>query len=75
MKLRVVFSLALLFFHLHLSSGNAVYHVKQQEDAKNIALTFDDGPHQILSPKLLDALKTRAAKVTFFVMVSSIFTP
>lgn len=33
-----------------------------------IALTFDDGPHSKYTPVLLDALKKRGAKVTFFVL-------
>lgn len=33
-----------------------------------IALTFDDGPHATLTPKLLDILKERGIKVTFFVI-------
>lgn len=35
---------------------------------KNVALTFDDGPHAILTPLLLDRLNGTNAKVTFFVM-------
>lgn len=35
---------------------------------KYIALTFDDGPHKVLTPRLLDGLKDLGAKVTFFVM-------
>ncbi|MFA7343373.1 MAG: polysaccharide deacetylase family protein [Terrimicrobiaceae bacterium] len=33
-----------------------------------IALTFDDGPHATLTPKLLDTLKEKGVKVTFFVL-------
>ena len=33
-----------------------------------IAMTFDDGPHSTLTPKLLDILKERNIKVTFFVI-------
>ncbi|MEI6072979.1 MAG: polysaccharide deacetylase family protein [Verrucomicrobiae bacterium] len=33
-----------------------------------IALTFDDGPHPTLTPKLLDLLKEKGIKVTFFVL-------
>jgi peptidoglycan/xylan/chitin deacetylase (PgdA/CDA1 family) len=33
-----------------------------------IAMTFDDGPHATLTPKLLDILKARNIKVTFFVI-------
>jgi len=32
------------------------------------ALTFDDGPHASLTPKLLDILKARKVKATFFVV-------
>ena len=47
----------------------AIYSVKSQEEGKNyIALTFDDGPHATLTPRLLDALKAKEAKATFFVM-------
>ena len=45
------------------------YDVKPQEEGqKNIALTFDDGPHGTLTPLLLDVLRDRNAKATFFVM-------
>ena len=33
-----------------------------------IAMTFDDGPHATLTPKLLDLLKERNIKATFFVI-------
>ncbi|MEI8309624.1 MAG: polysaccharide deacetylase family protein [Verrucomicrobiota bacterium] len=33
-----------------------------------IALTFDDGPHPTLTPKLLDILKEKGVKATFFVL-------
>ena len=33
-----------------------------------IALTFDDGPHPTLTPKLLDILKGKGVKATFFVL-------
>ncbi len=34
---------------------------------KKIALTFDDGPHPIYTPELLDGLRKREVVVTFFV--------
>ena len=37
-------------------------------DGPYIALTFDDGPHPQLTPKLLDILKERGVKATFFVV-------
>jgi peptidoglycan-N-acetylglucosamine deacetylase len=36
-----------------------------------VAMTFDDGPHPTLTPKLLDILKERNIKCTFFVIGSS----
>jgi len=33
-----------------------------------IAITFDDGPHATLTPKLLDILKERGVKATFYVI-------
>lgn len=39
-----------------------------QADEKRIALTFDDGPHFTLTPKVLDVLLRRGVKATFFVL-------
>lgn len=36
-------------------------------DLKKIALTFDDGPHPVYTPKLLDGLKERGIKASFFI--------
>lgn len=37
-------------------------------DGPYIAMTFDDGPHATLTPKLLDILAAHHMKVTFFVL-------
>lgn len=37
-----------------------------------IALTFDDGPHPVYTPELLDGLKERNVQVTFFVVGKNI---
>lgn len=37
-------------------------------DGPYIAMTFDDGPHPELTPKLLDELKKRNLKATFYVV-------
>lgn len=39
-----------------------------KEDAKKIALTFDDGPDPEYTPKLLNGLKERNVRATFFVI-------
>lgn len=36
--------------------------------AQSVALTFDDGPHPLFTPKVLDALAERDAVATFFVL-------
>jgi len=37
-------------------------------DGSYVALTFDDGPHKENTPRLLDILKKRGVKATFFVV-------
>lgn len=39
---------------------------------KQIALTFDDGPHAEYTPRLLDGLKERNVRATFFLMGQNI---
>ena len=38
------------------------------DSPRKIALTFDDGPHPYYTQQLLDGLKERGARATFFVM-------
>lgn len=38
------------------------------EEAKNVYLTFDDGPTQEVTPKVLDVLKEHDVEATFFVL-------
>lgn len=37
-----------------------------------VALTFDDGPHGVLTPKLLDILRKEGVQATFFVLGSNV---
>ena len=39
-----------------------------QNTEKIMYLTFDDGPHKITTPKILDALAKRGVRATFFVL-------
>lgn len=66
----ILLSLLLLLLHIDLSdaASDVYYSIEQKNDEKNIALTFDDGPHGVLTPRLLDILKEKGAKATFFVM-------
>lgn len=42
------------------------------QQVKKIALTFDDGPHPVYTKKLLDGLKERGVKATFFLIGKNI---
>lgn len=62
-------------------AGEAVYLIRQEgrkeETEKNgeqpkIALTFDDGPNAQFTPFLLDGLKERGVKATFFLIGKNI---
>jgi len=55
-------------------SGNEICKLEEDEsldnnesDIKKIALTFDDGPHPYYTLQLLEGLKERDIKVTFFI--------
>lgn len=50
------------------SSVSASNLADGMEDSKKIALTFDDGPHPYYTEQLLDGLKERGVKATFFVL-------
>lgn len=55
---------------IRLLSGSATAGQRQEtqkEQIKKIALTFDDGPHPCFTEQLLDGLKERGVKATFFV--------
>lgn len=43
-----------------------------QPGERTVALTFDDGPHEKWTPALLDGLKERGVKATFFLMGENI---
>ena len=45
-----------------------VTYTAGSRDKKLIALTFDDGPHSSLTPRLLQILRERNVKATFFVL-------
>ncbi|CAM4078508.1 polysaccharide deacetylase family protein [Lederbergia lenta] len=47
-------------------TGDVIWDIKAEE--KVIALTFDDGPHSVYTPQILDVLAKYNAKATFFVI-------
>lgn len=62
---------SVLFLCAFLVSGKEhasnVYHAHENSGMK-IALTFDDGPHPYLTPKILDILKKYKVHATFFLV-------
>ena len=44
------------------------YQKKFKKDTLNIAITFDDGPHPEITPKVLDVLREEGVKASFFVI-------
>lgn len=54
-----------------LTEGNTVMKSEIIIEDKKVALTFDDGPHPEYTPKLLDGLKKRNVKCTFFLLGQS----
>ncbi len=49
-------------------AGAAVTYASVRVNGPFIAMTFDDGPHATLTPRLLDMLKERKIHATFFVI-------
>jgi peptidoglycan/xylan/chitin deacetylase (PgdA/CDA1 family) len=43
---------------------------KIESDRKVVALTFDDGPNPVATPKILDTLRQKGVRATFFVLGS-----
>ncbi|MEY8523459.1 polysaccharide deacetylase family protein [Lachnospiraceae bacterium 38-10] len=52
------------------SKGIDIHVSERKTDVteEKIAITFDDGPHPVYTEKLLDGLKERGVKATFFVL-------
>lgn len=69
----IIFGLLFFFrseiYHVITNSIKVMngYAVTGEDSRKVIALTFDDGPHPIYTPKLLEGLKERNVTATFFV--------
>lgn len=50
------------------SMEKKVYFNGSAKEGKQVALTFDDGPDAIVTPKILDILKENEIKATFFLL-------
>lgn len=57
---------ALFFDQAVLMRSGTFYHLNTKE--KVVALTFDDGPSPIWTPRILEALKKSGIKATFFML-------
>lgn len=51
---------------------DSFYAASAEPDEKLLALTFDDGPHPIYTKKLLDGLRERHVKASFFLVGENI---
>lgn len=72
-KTLVVLSVAFLLYMVGMKSGKVKAVVAGNiQDSKKIAITFDDGPHPYYTEQLLDGLKERGVKATFFVVGKSV---
>ncbi|MFT6862033.1 MAG: peptidoglycan/xylan/chitin deacetylase (PgdA/CDA1 family) [Akkermansiaceae bacterium] len=49
-------------------AGQTVSHSRGLSNQPYVAMTFDDGPHPKNTPRLLDILRTRNIKATFYVI-------
>ena len=67
MVLIILLAAAFMAGYLHQEKVEAMGKSVEEGDKKKIALTFDDGPHPHYTEQLLDGLKKRGVKATFFV--------
>ena len=54
------------------AASNSVLSTLVDPDGKFVALTYDDGPSSVITPRILDILEKHSAKATFFVLGSRI---
>jgi peptidoglycan/xylan/chitin deacetylase (PgdA/CDA1 family) len=61
-------TLLVLYLLFHPRNQWMVANRSRVEGARCVALTFDDGPDPVYTPKLLDLLREKGVKATFFVV-------
>ena len=61
-----------LVYRPRVNIGFGQYKASSIHGTKKISLTYDDGPHIINTPKILDLLKEYNVKATFFVLTANI---
>ncbi|MEY8518729.1 polysaccharide deacetylase family protein [Lachnospiraceae bacterium 29-84] len=50
------------------TGGEDIPDGSMEGEKKMVAITFDDGPHPTYTPKMLEALRERGVKATFFLL-------
>lgn len=60
------------FYRPGVDLGFDQYKTSSLNKTKTVALTFDDGPHPIRTPKVLDLLKKYNVKATFFILTEKV---
>jgi len=65
---KILFCLSLSLFSLNLFAEKSAVKIKPLPGT--IALTFDDGPHPVYTPQILEILKKNNIKATFFMVGS-----
>ena len=73
-KIGLLLSFFAVFFIGKRGMEQAVETVNELSDEEHpeIALTFDDGPHEVYTEQLLDGLKDRGVQATFFLIGQNI---
>jgi peptidoglycan-N-acetylglucosamine deacetylase len=61
-------TLLMLFLLFHPRNQWLVANRSRVDGARCVALTFDDGPDPVYTPRLLDLLREKGVKATFFVI-------
>jgi peptidoglycan-N-acetylglucosamine deacetylase len=61
-------TLLIVYLLFHPRNQWLVANRSRVDGARCVALTFDDGPDPVYTPKLLDLLRERGVKATFFVI-------
>ena len=60
--------LALAYIDMGLNVSSTPREVRSMPDPRAVALTFDDGPHPLITPWILDQLDKEHVKATFFLV-------
>lgn len=71
-KITVSFEKIFPFVNLEIASDRDVSKKEIDKKRKYVALTFDDGPNDTSTTKLLEKLRIENVKVTFFVLVQMV---